>query len=119
MQMAAGVAEHDPRRRFARDARNGNRDRLAWRQYRLEPLDPPLLPHALLGGHRHVEAVGLIDVVYQGGGVAAELRPMGGHGICAIELNSAIMHGVPKATTNEYVRRLGRHGSDNGERCCR
>ena len=25
MQMAAGVAEHDPRRRLARDARNGNR----------------------------------------------------------------------------------------------
>jgi len=58
MQMAAGVAEHDPRRRLARDARNGNRDRLAWRHYRLEPLDRRLLLHALLSGHRHVEAVG-------------------------------------------------------------
>ena len=67
MQMAAGVAEHDPRRRLARGGRNGNRDRLPWRQYRFEPLDRHLLLHALLGGHRHVEAVGLIDVVDQGG----------------------------------------------------
>jgi len=32
MQMAAGVAEHDPRRRLARGGQNGNRDRLPWRQ---------------------------------------------------------------------------------------
>src|SRR5580692_10189126 len=96
---------------------NGYRGRLPRRQYRLEPLDRGFLRHALLGGHRHMEAVGLVDVGDQGGGVAGELRPMGGHGSCASALNFAIMHGVPKATTSEYLRRLDRHRTGNGERC--
>jgi hypothetical protein len=87
VQVAAGVAEHDPRRRLARATRNGYRGRLPRRQYRLEPLDRGFLRHALLGGHRHMEAVGLVDVGDQGGGVAGELRPMGGHGSCASALN--------------------------------
>ena len=99
MQMAAGVAEHDPRRRLARGARNGNRGRLPHRQYCLEPRDCCVLPHALLGGHHHMETVGLVDVVDQGLETLTELRPMTGHG--------------------SYVRRLDRHHSRNGERCSR
>jgi hypothetical protein len=52
----------------------------------------------LLGGHHHVEAVGLVDS-RQGGVVLTELGPMAGHG--------------------SYVCRLERHPSDNGERFCR
>jgi hypothetical protein len=44
---------------------------------------------------------------------------MGGHRSWAIELNFAIMRGLPKATTSEYVRRLDRSRSGNGERCGR
>ena len=113
MQVAVRVAEHDPHRRLARSARNGDRSRLPRRQYRVE------LPLALPRGHHHVEAVGLVDVGDQGGGVAGELRPMGGHWSLAGELDFAIMHRVPKATTSEYLRRLDRHGSGDGERCSR
>jgi hypothetical protein len=40
-------------------------------------------------------------------------------GSLADELDFAIMHRVPKATTSQYLRRLDRHGSGDGERCCR
>ena len=99
VQVAAGVAEHDPRRRLARGTRNGNRGRLSRRQYCLEPLDCGFVPRALLSGHHDVEAIGLVDVVDQGGEVLTELRPMGGHGSC--------------------VRRLGRRNSGYDERCGR
>jgi hypothetical protein len=82
VQVAAGVAEHDPRRRLTRAMWNGYCGRLPRRQYRLEPLDRGFLRHALLGGHRHMEAVGLIDVGDQGGGVASELRPMWSLELC-------------------------------------
>jgi hypothetical protein len=99
VQMAAGVAEHYLRRRFARGTRNGNRGRLPRRQYRLEPLDCGFVLRALLSGHHHVEAIGLVDVVDQGGEVRTELGPMAGHG--------------------SYVRRLDRHHSANGKCCSR
>ena len=99
MQMAAGVAEHDPGRRLARGTRYGNRGRLSRRQYRLEPLDCGFVPHALLSGHHHVEAIGLVNVVDQSREVLTELRSMAGH--------------------RSYVRRLDRHHSGNGERCGR
>lgn len=79
MQVAPGIAEHDPRRHLAGGARNGNRGRLPRRQYSLEPRDCRFLARALLGGH-HVEAVGLVDVVDQGGEVATELCHVAGHG---------------------------------------
>src|SRR5580704_3422148 len=97
VQMAAGVAEHDPRRRLARGTRNGNRGRLSRLQYRLEPRDCGFVPRALLGSHHDVKAVRLVDVVDQGGEALTELRPMAGHG--------------------SYVRRLDRCRSGNGE-CC-
>ena len=65
----------------------------------LAPRDCCVLPHALLGGHYHMETVGLVDVVDQGRETLTELRPMTGHG--------------------SYVRRLDRHHSRNGERCGR
>jgi hypothetical protein len=67
MQVAVGVGQHDPLRRLAPSARNGKCGRLARRQYRPEPLDRRLLPHALPRGHHHVEAVGRVAVVDQGG----------------------------------------------------
>src|SRR4029077_2500647 len=79
VQVAAGVAEHDLLRRLARGARNGNCGRLPLRQYRLKPRNRRLLPRALLGGHHHLETVGLVDVVDQGRETLIELRPMGGH----------------------------------------
>jgi hypothetical protein len=38
---------------------------------------------------------------------------------CAGALNFAIMDGVPKTATSEYLRSLDRHRSGNDERCCR
>ena len=47
VQGVAGIGEHDPRRRLARAARDGDRGRLPRRRYRLEPGDPRLLGRAL------------------------------------------------------------------------
>jgi hypothetical protein len=95
VQMAAGVAEHDPHRRLGRGTRNGNRGRLSRLQYRLEPRDCGFVPRALLGSCHDVIAVGLVDVVDQGVEVLTEPRPMAGHW--------------------SYVRRLDRRYSGNGE----
>ena len=46
LQVAGGVGEHDPLRRLARGARNGKYGRLPRRQYRLEPFNRRVLPHA-------------------------------------------------------------------------
>ena len=67
MQMAAGVAEHDPRRRLARGARDRDRGRLPRRQHRFEALDRCLVRQALLGRYDLVEAVGRGGVIDQGG----------------------------------------------------
>jgi hypothetical protein len=56
----AGVAEHDPRRRLARAARNRDRCRLPRRQHCLEPRDRRLVGQALLGCHDHVRVLGKI-----------------------------------------------------------
>src|SRR5437764_3527166 len=97
VQMAAGVAELDPRRRLARGTRNGNRGRLSRSQYRFEPLDCGFVPRPLLGSHYHVKAVGLVDVVDEGGRMLTEPRPMASH--------------------RSYVRRLDRRHSGICERC--
>jgi hypothetical protein len=99
-----------------RPLRNGKCGRLPRRQYRLEPLDRRLLFRALSCAHHHVEAVGLA-IGDQGGVALTELRPMGVTGAEQVVSNSAIMHGLPKGTTSEYVCRLGRHRTGNGERC--
>ena len=99
VQMVTGVAEHDPRRRLTRGAWNENRGRLPRGQYCLEPRNHGLLSRTLLSGYCHVEAVGFVDVVDQGGEVLTGFRPMGGRG--------------------SYVRRLDRDCSGNGERCSR
>jgi len=66
------------------------------RQHRREPHDRRPVSQALLGRYHHMEAVGLVDVIDQGGAIRAELCPMAGHG--------------------GYIRRLGRRHTGNGER---
>jgi hypothetical protein len=44
---------------------------------------------------------------------------MGGHRSSADALDFAIMHSVPKATTSEYLCRLDRYRTGNGERSFR
>src|SRR6267143_3854890 len=73
VQVVAGIAEHDPRRGFARGARDRDRGRLPRRQHRFEPRDRRLVGQPLLGRYHHVAAVGRRRVVDQGGGVRVEL----------------------------------------------
>src|SRR5882762_8348436 len=96
VQVVAGIAEYNPRRRFAGAARDRDRGRLPRRQHRLEPLDRRPAGPALLGRYHHMEAVGLSYVIDQGGAVGSELCPMAGDG--------------------SYISRLGWHRSGNGER---
>ncbi len=84
-------------RRLARGTRKRKCGRLPRRQYRLEARDRGFVPWARLRGHNHVKAVGLVNVVDQGGAVLAEFRPMAGHW--------------------SYIRRLDRNHPSNGE-CC-
>src|SRR5882724_1478172 len=96
VQVVADVAETDPRRLLAYAARDRDRSRLPRRQHRLEPHDRRPVSQALLGRYHHMEAVGLVDVIDQGGAIRAELCPMAGYG--------------------SYIRRLGRRRPGNRER---
>jgi hypothetical protein len=66
VQVVAGIAEYNPRRRFAGAARDRDRGRLPRRQHRLEPLDRRPAGPALLGRYHHMKAVGLVYVIDQG-----------------------------------------------------